>query len=197
MDIKKNLLAPGYFDKVVNQPFMPKNIGQCDSSIHWAWPHTSSLEVDVEWILFDVLMPFKTGSGEKLPDDNNSSCVLLIRWRDISILLSGDIERSAEINLLKRYNLSNITVLVAPHHGSKTSSSDYFVNQLKPLHVVFSAGYRHHFGHPHKDVVSRYKNSGAVLWNTALDGGISFEWDANGGLSVASARKSGLQYWWR
>ena len=49
-----------------------------------------------------------------------------------------------------------------------------FVEQLQPQHVVFSAGYRHHFGHPHADVVERYVDSGAKAWNTASDGGISF-----------------------
>ena len=176
---------------------MPKNILRCDNSKHWAWPYRSSTKIDVEWILFDVLMPFKTASSEKMPDDNNFSCVLLIRWRDKSILLSGDIERSAENNLLKRYKIEPLTVLLAPHHGSQTSSSQSFVDQLQPMHVVFSAGYRHHFGHPHSDVIKRYKDLGSVLWNTALDGGISFEWNANGDLLIDTARTSGYQYWWR
>ena len=197
IDVKQNLLAPGYFDKVKTQPSMPKNILRCDNSKHWAWPYRSSTKIDVEWILFDVLMPFKTASSEKMPDDNNFSCVLLIRWRDKSILLSGDIERSAENNLLKRYKIEPLTVLLAPHHGSQTSSSQSFVDQLQPMHVVFSAGYRHHFGHPHSDVIKRYKDLGSVLWNTALDGGISFEWNANGDLLIDTARTSGYQYWWR
>lgn len=78
-----------------------------------------------------------------------------------------------------------------------SSSSQLFVDRLKPLHVVFSAGYRHHFGHPHRDVLSRYKKSGAKLWNTALDGGITFEWNANGDVVIETARESGAKYWWR
>ncbi|MFL2499489.1 MAG: ComEC/Rec2 family competence protein [Porticoccaceae bacterium] len=128
---------------------------------------------------------------------NNFSCVLLIRWRDKSILLTGDIEKSAETKLLAYYKLPTIDVLVAPHHGSKTSSSQDFVDRLKPMHVIFSAGFRHHFGHPHRDIVNRYIESGAKLWNTALDGGISFEWDAKGDLSINRTRASGLRYWWR
>jgi competence protein ComEC len=125
--------------------------------------------------LFDVLIPIKSALSENLPDNNNASCVLLIRWRDKSFLLSGDIEKSAEFELLKRYKMPAITVLVAPHHGSQTSSSQAFVDQLQPAHVVFSAGYRHHFGHAHTNVVNRYKVLGSELWNTAIDGGISFE----------------------
>lgn len=197
IDVKRNLLAPGYFDKVSTQTFMPRNIWHCDSSVHWAWPYKKSYFVDSEWIFFDVLMPIKPSLAEIVPDDNNFSCVLLIRWRDKSILLTGDIEKSAETKLLAYYKLPTIDVLVAPHHGSKTSSSQDFVDRLKPMHVIFSAGYRHHFGHPHRDIVNRYIESGAKLWNTALDGGISFEWDAKGDLSINRARASGLRYWWR
>ena len=197
MDVKQNLLSPGYFDKVKNHSSLPNNILRCDSSKHWAWPYKSSSNEDVEWISFDVLMPFKVASREKILDDNNSSCVLLIRWRDRSILLSGDIEKSAEIELLKRYKLPDITVLVAPHHGSQTSSSQAFVDHLQPAHVVFSVGYRHHFGHPHSNVVNRYKVLGSELWNTAIDGGISFEWDDGGKLLIQTARGDGYQYWWR
>jgi competence protein ComEC len=197
MDVKQNLLSPGYFDKVKNHSSLPNSILRCDSSRHWAWAYKSSFNEDVEWISFDVLMPFKVASKEKIPDDNNSSCVLLIRWRDRSILLSGDIEKSAEVELLKRYKLPDITVLVAPHHGSQTSSSQAFVDHLQPAHVVFSAGYRHHFGHPHSNVVNRYKVLGSELWNTAIDGGISFEWDDSGKLLIQTARGDGYQYWWR
>jgi competence protein ComEC len=170
---------------------------QCDSSIHWGWSDKKSAATNAELVFFDVLIPIKSSQGESVKDDNNSSCVLLIRWRDKSILLSGDIEKSAEFELLKRYKLPAITVLVAPHHGSQTSSSQAFVDQLQPAHVVFSAGYRHHFGHPHSNVVNRYKVLGAELWNTAMDGGISFEWDDNGKLLIKTARGDGYQYWWR
>ncbi|MGB2242642.1 MAG: hypothetical protein ACPHX1_04460 [Porticoccaceae bacterium] len=63
--------------------------------------------------------------------------------------------------------------------------------------VVFSVGYRHHFGHPHSNVVNRYKVLGSELWNTAIDGGISFEWDDSGKLLIQTARGDGYQYWWR
>lgn len=197
MKVEQNLLAPGYYNKVKNKTSTPTNIWQCDSSIHWAWPYKPSSWATTQWILFDVLLPLKKTSNQVIPDDNNFSCVLLIRWGHNSILLTGDIERSAEVKLLKYYNLPSASVLVAPHHGSKTSSSQLFVDRLKPLHVVFSAGYRHHFGHPHRDVLSRYKKSGAKLWNTALDGGITFEWNANGDLVIETARESGAKYWWR
>ena len=98
---------------------------------------------------------------------------------------------------------------LAPHHGSKTSSTAAFVAQVEPADVVFSTGYKHQFGHPHADVVSRYRAVGSRLWNTAEQGGLSFIWTgsgtflakANGSskaqLKVESARQDGRQYWWR
>ena len=198
LQIKQSLLAPGYFDKVTRLAMIAgANISQCHSTRGWSWPVRGASYFTQEQIYFDVLMPIKKNLNQVIADENNFSCVLLVRWRDQSILLAGDIEKSAESIFLQHYNLPPVTVLVAPHHGSKTSSSKPFVDQLQPQHTVFSAGYRHHFGHPHIDVVDRYKASGSKLWNTASSGSISFEWDINGDLEILTARKHKPKYWWR
>ena len=198
LQIKQSLLAPGYFDKVTRLAMIAgANISQCHSTRGWSWPVRGASYFTQEQIYFDVLMPIKKNLNQVIADENNFSCVLVVRWRDQSILLAGDIEKSAESIFLQHYNLPPVTVLVAPHHGSKTSSSKPFVDQLQPKHVVFSAGYRHHFGHPHIDVVDRYKASGSKLWNTASSGSVSFEWDINGDLEILTARKHKPKYWWR
>ena len=143
-------------------------------------------------------------AADSRPDSgNNSSCVLLISFlnawgRPVNILLPGDIERSGELALLGLPALENtvLDLLIAPHHGSKTSSIHSFVQQLAPQHVVFSAGYRHHFGHPHPSVEDRYRDVGAVLWNTGEQGAISFSWLPDGELEVSAARNS-QRRWWR
>lgn len=147
--------------------------------MRWRWEFKNSSS-KAEWIYFDILLPKLVSTGAAIEDSNNNSCVLLIRWRDISILLPGDIERQAEQLLLENYQLSPFDVLVAPHHGSKTSSGRIFIEQLKPAHVVFSAGFRHHFGHPHPDVVARYRRFGSKLWITADNGAVTFEWNDSG-----------------
>lgn len=86
---------------------------------------------------------------------------------------------------------------MAPHHGSATSSTLAFVAALKPAHVVFSAGYRHHFGHPHPAVRVRYGELGSQLWNTAEQGALSFVWSESGELAIEAARPDGPQFWWR
>jgi len=144
-------------------------------------------------VAFRILSP-SDGQQFALKSSNNRSCVLLISYREQHILLPGDIERTAERELLGE-KLPVMTLLVAPHHGSKTSSSKRFLAAIQPQHVVFSAGYRHHFGHPHAEVVTRYQSLGAKQWNTATSGAVIFSWDEQGLLQVSEARHRWRRYW--
>lgn len=127
---------------------------------------------------------------------NDSSCVLLIRWRDVSVLIPGDIEQWGEYRLLETNNFDQaLDLLIAPHHGSRTSSTPQFVDALRPHHVVFSAGFRHAFGHPHPQVVERYRRTGSNLWNTADRGALIFEWGATGRLQVLPQRDYFANWW--
>jgi len=77
------------------------------------------------------------------------------------------------------------------------------VEAVQPGHTVFSSGFRHHFGHPHPDVVSRYKHNGSEIWSTGDQGAITFVWQAQGRLSVQGEREKGIfdcftcTAWWR
>jgi len=119
----------------------------------------------------------------------------MITWRDQRILLPGDIEAEVEQQLdLKGHPLR---LLVAPHHGSKTSSSPRFVAATQPEHVVFSSGYGHQFGHPHADVVQRYMQVDSAVWLTSEQGAVSFTWDWQGQLNIATERSLQPDRWWR
>ena len=110
---------------------------------------------------------------------NNNSCVLLLTLGQQRILLTGDIETEVEQRLLDEGSLpEDIAVLIAPHHGSKTSSSPGFVSRTHTASVVFSAGYQSRYGHPHRDVVERYSRIDAHSYNTGEEGAISFLWDS-------------------
>ena len=179
-----------------------QNVEICNAGTQWHW----------DKVFFEILSPTAaTGQDVKKganKSGNNSSCVMRIRWRDIEVLLPGDIESAAEYQLLDsgrlgagRLNLgrikaSPIDLLVAPHHGSKTSSTPKFVQQLRPYHVVFSAGYQHQFGHPHRSVSQRYSSAGSRTWTTAEQGAITFEWLLSGELEITTARGQ-AQRWWR
>jgi len=165
-------------------------------------------------VLLEILSPVSAVGSITAREGNNSSCVLRIRWRDIQLLLPGDIESATEYQLLDTGRLDgpHLDVLVAPHHGSKTSSTAKFVQQLQPKHVVFSAGYRHQFGHPHPSVVNAYNAVNSRVWNTAEQGAITFEWsrhekpardltgeltgELSGQLTVTTARGQARR-WWR
>lgn len=158
---------------------------RCLAGDHWQWGQ------GIDRVSFTLLSPVLGGATE----GNNSSCVLLVKWRDQTILLPGDIEASVERQLA--FKSVPITLLVAPHHGSKTSSTEEFVRQLHPEIVVFSSGYRHHFGHPHSSVVARYTQIKSRLWRTSDQGAISFSWDQYGKLTATAQRGSEPERWWR
>ena len=152
LPVKQTVLPPGIFSHALQGNSFVGEKSYCYASKRWQWEFKNSSS-ESEWIYFDILSQKLQGRGSDMEDSNNNSCVLLIRWRDISILLPGDIEKQAEKLLLENYELPLVDLLVAPHHGSKTSSGRDFIKQLMPNHVVFSAGYQHHFGHPHADVI--------------------------------------------
>ena len=139
---------------------------------------------------------FTTLQARGLTTDNDLSCTLLIKTTEQVAYFSGDISARAEERLLAHLP-ANVSLLLAPHHGSKTSSTSAFAGALAPKHVVFSAGYRHHFGHPHPEVQQRYAKLGSLLWNTGQQGALVFVWSGSGGPSVEAARLDGARFWWR
>ncbi|QIL89265.1 DNA internalization-related competence protein ComEC/Rec2 [Microbulbifer sp. SH-1] len=142
--------------------------------IEWLWPRTSGL------------------SG----DENDHSCVALLTWRGVRILLAGDITSNVEAQLPARYPaFAPVDLLIAPHHGSRTSSSPALLDWARPARVVFSAGFRHHFGHPHPEVVARYRRLPAQQFNTADSGAVRFHWDGSGQLNIERARARG-RFWY-
>lgn len=114
-----------------------------------------------------------------LPDDpvwkgNDASRMLMITSDYGTILLPGDIEAAAEAPLVESDALpSPTTVLVAPHHGSRTSSTEDFIEAVQPQLVLFPVGYRNPFGHPNPRVRERYLRYGAQMYNSPIHGAIS------------------------
>lgn len=126
---------------------------------------------------------------------NNGSCVLEIRTAHITLLLPGDIERDVEHLLLQRGAVPNTTVLVAPHHGSRTSSSPAFVATAAPEVVIYASGYRNRFNHPVPEVVARYGLLGSRQLLTAASGAVTLDVSAEGTLSIREQRRSRRRFW--
>lgn len=119
-----------------------------------------------------VLWP-PPGRDENAPSRNNDSIVLLLRLGDRGFLLTGDIEREGEGSLLKQgLGLHSDLVKVA-HHGSKTSSTAAFVSTTHPSLAIISVGLHSIFGHPNKEVVERWRSSGAEVMTTGERGTIT------------------------
>jgi competence protein ComEC len=156
----------------------------CTDGQSWAW----------DGVKFDVLHPSDLDDSDK-KHDNDQSCVLRISVGIRSVLLVGDIEKASESRLLALHihDLPS-TLLVAPHHGSKSSSSDAFVNAVSPQQVVFTAGYRNRFNHPHPTVWQRYGDAGAVRLRSDVDGAIIIDLNADE-LKLESYRKTQRRYW--
>ena len=118
--------------------------------------------------------------------DNDQSLVMRLVYGEQSFLLTGDIEAGAERQMLASGTISS-TVVKVPHHGSKTSSTAEFVAAANARYAVVSAGRRSQFGHPHREVVERWKVAGAEMMTTPVHGTITFVTDGNG-IRVAGYR---------
>lgn len=90
---------------------------------------------------------------------NNNSIVCKLKYRKFSMLFTGDIEKIAENKIYNVYkketNKLSATVLKVPHHGSKTSSTESFINMVRPKYAVIGVGQNNKFGHPNEDVINR------------------------------------------
>lgn len=140
-----------------------KEVELCHSGQSWHW----------DGVKFEVLWPeqsMHTNPSGLWTSANNHSCVLRVSSAAQTLLLSGDIEKAVEDKLLNNNAVLQADILVAPHHGSNSSSSSAFIQVVDPRLAIFSAAYRSRFGHPHKKVLKRYKDAGVKWLNTATCG---------------------------
>ena len=108
---------------------------------------------------------------------NDDSLVIELRWRDVSVVLTGDIGRAVEEEIGRAIAPARIRVVKVPHHGSLTSSTNQFVEALRPQVAVVSAGRSNHFGHPVPEVLERYQSAGAEVFRTDCDGEVRIDTD--------------------
>ena len=155
---------------------------QCRSGEFWQW----------DGVNFRFLHPVE---GD-IVGGNNSSCVLQIHIGSHAILLPGDIEARAEHELVARLadNLQS-DLLISPHHGSKTSSSNEFISQVAPKMILVGNGYRNRYRFPHDEVISRYEKAGITWFETAKQGAISLSMTGDGLGKPVFWRNNMQRYW--
>ena len=125
-----------------------------------------------------LLHPFAAASTDLHDKDvNNDSLVLKLTYRDVRILFTGDIGRKVELQLIESGKDLRAEVLKVPHHGSKTSSSDEFLDAVRPRYAIFSLGQRNRYRFPSKVVIERYRERGCRILRADRLGAIRLRTD--------------------
>ena len=113
----------------------------------------------------------------KYDNENDNSNVIYLKYDGIKFLFMGDASKVVEQDLLSRYSLKDIDFLKVGHHGSKTSSSKEFIEEINPNYSIISVGKNNRYGHPNKEVLENLKDS--KIYRTDQDGSIMFKIKSN------------------
>lgn len=128
---------------------------------------------------------------------NQGSCVIRISDGENTVLLPGDIDKVVEQQLLSEQgDRLAATLLLAPHHGSNTSSSSQFIRKVSPQIVIFSQGHLNRWGFPHPDVAQRYQRQQIKAYKTSQQGQITLFFDKHKSLKLKSFRQDYRPYWY-
>ena len=106
-------------------------------------------------------------------NENDNSNVIYTELNGYKFMFMGDASITTEKEILNKYNLPDIDVLKVGHHGSKTSSSKEFINEINPRYTIISVSKNNRYGHPNKEVLNTLDNS--KIYRTDQDGSIMFE----------------------
>lgn len=120
----------------------------------------------------DILHPFESLEGKEFKDSNDTSVVARLSFGKNSFLFTGDIYQSEERKLAERRSDLNSDVLKVAHHGSKTSTSEGFIEKVLPEIAIVQVGENNPYGHPHKEVLERLKKHDVLLLRTDEKGDI-------------------------
>jgi competence protein ComEC len=139
------------------------------------------VELEILWPVDDLIT-----NSDGTPNLNENSTVVRADIGDVSILLTGDIEREAEHVLTETMvGAIDVDILQAGHHGSNTSSQDYFLDVSTPSLAIISAGLDNQYGHPHTEVMQRLRERDIQVYRTDVDGTVIIQtdgstWDVSG-----------------
>ncbi|KEK26255.1 DNA internalization-related competence protein ComEC/Rec2 [Bacillus gaemokensis] len=130
----------------------------------------------VDEAVFTVLSP---EGGEK--GDNDASIVLWAKLGGMKWLFTGDLEEKGERRIVEKYPGLQADILKAGHHGSKTSSSSAFLHLIQPKKAIISAGEYNRYGHPHQEVLERFRELNIEIWRTDVQGAILYVFEGESG----------------
>lgn len=158
---------------------------------------TEACRIGQQWqwdgVSLRVINPPPGASGS----DNDASCVLLVTGTGGRVLLTGDISSRIEPSVAQAVQSGPPLVLLVPHHGSKTSSGDSFIDTLDPQLAIASAGWLNRYHHPAEQVVKRYADAGVRFLQTATSGAVEVRFPAHAPPHVAAQWRLRQDRYWR
>ncbi len=158
---------------------------RCEAGQGWTW----------DGVRFEVLHPSAASYDDAALKTNARSCTLRISAGGRAMLLAGDIEAPQEAELLTRVGgRLKADVLLAPHHGSGTSSTMPFLEAVRPTLAVFQVGYRNRYHHPQPEVYRRYAGAGIARLRSDEAGAIVIDFDDN--VRSSAYRVAHARYWY-
>ena len=114
-------------------------------------------------------------SPSYIDDENNlNSIVFKLDYKNKSFLFTGDAEATNEISLINKYNLNDVDFLKVGHHGSNSSTTSEFIEEISPDVAVISCGYKNKYGHPHNKTLDTLDKNNVLTYRTDLLGDIVF-----------------------
>jgi competence protein ComEC len=156
----------------------------CAAGQRWTW----------DGVAFEMLHPLPASYADTTIKPNARGCTLKITAGGKSMLLAGDIEAAQEAQLVERdAPRLRAEILLAPHHGSGTSSTPAFLLAVQPQAVVFQVGYRNRYHHPKQEVYDRYGAMQVQRLRTDQAGALTIEFGQK--ITIASYRDSRARYW--
>lgn len=175
-------------DDPMLQESLPRTIPyrRCEAGQQWVW----------DGVRFDMLYPTPEQYARTNGKPNDRSCVLKVTVGQNAVLLTGDIGKSQERELVKVYGEQlRSAVLLAPHHGGAASSSQIFLETVQPEMALFQVGYRNRFHHPRPDVLARYQDLGIQSFRTDYSGAVTIRFGKT--RTLEEYRKTAARYWWQ
>jgi competence protein ComEC len=171
---------------VANAPggLSARSFARCIAGLGWSW----------DGFEFRIVAPQEREHARL--SDNDSSCVVLIRGPATGVLLPGDIGESRESELVSRGVIPPVDLVLAPHHGSRSSSGSTLVSATRPRLVVMSAGYRNRWNFPAAEVSERWMRAGACILTTANTGALLIEFRRGAGPHIRHRQRiDGAHLW--
>jgi competence protein ComEC len=158
---------------------------RCQAGQHWEW----------DGIQFDMLQPEPVSYESSKWKPNARSCLLKITHGKQALLLPGDIEAIQEDELINGIpGKLHATVMLAPHHGSGTSSTEAFLRAVAPQYAIFQVGYLNRFHHPKPEVYARYASLGINRLRTDDSGAVLMTFGDT--LEIQRYREQHARYWY-